>query len=143
MKNITISSIQECVSIATKIKIDDILMNDKIKGARKREKINARHLSMSLSKKYTNHSLAYIGTAHGGRDHATVLHACSTISNLIDTKDQLTIDNYHKAEKNILTKIASINSYKRFRRYLPISVHGKRCSYCGNKINSYKFKSVY
>jgi chromosomal replication initiator protein len=33
----------------------------------------------------TKSSLANIGMHCGGKDHATVLHACKTVNNLIDT----------------------------------------------------------
>ena len=40
---------------------------------------------MYLSKNYTKQSLEAIGRAVGGRNHATVSHACQTISNLMET----------------------------------------------------------
>lgn len=52
---------------------------------RKREIVQVRQLSMYFSKKMTNNSLANIGKHCGNKDHATVLHACKTINNLIDT----------------------------------------------------------
>ncbi len=52
---------------------------------RKREIVQARQLAMYFSKNLTKSSLAYIGSQIGKKDHATVLHACKTVSNLIDT----------------------------------------------------------
>ena len=52
---------------------------------RKREIVQARQIAMFLSKNYTKLSLASIGAQIGGKDHATVLHACKTVNNLIDT----------------------------------------------------------
>lgn len=52
----------------------------------KREIVQARQISMYLSKKYTDYSLSRIGDILGRKDHATVLHACKTIS------EQLEID---------------------------------------------------
>lgn len=52
---------------------------------RKREIVQARQMAMYLSCKYTNCSLATIGTKIGRKDHATVLHAKKVILNLIDT----------------------------------------------------------
>lgn len=52
---------------------------------RKRNIVQARQLSMYFAKKLTKHSLAYIGAQSGGKDHATVLHACKTVGNLSDT----------------------------------------------------------
>jgi chromosomal replication initiator protein len=39
-------------------------------------------MAMALAKELTNHSLPGIGNAFGGRDHATVLHACRKIEQL-------------------------------------------------------------
>jgi chromosomal replication initiator protein len=52
---------------------------------RKREVVQARQISMYFSKKMTKSSLASIGAHCGGKDHATVLHACRTVSNLSET----------------------------------------------------------
>ncbi|MDR0431411.1 MAG: chromosomal replication initiator protein DnaA [Tannerellaceae bacterium] len=54
--------------------------------SRKREIVQARQITMYLSKKYTNCSFSHIGKIVGKKDHATVLHACKTI------KDQIEID---------------------------------------------------
>ena len=43
---------------------------------------------MYFSKKLTKSSLANIGSQIGDRDHATVLHACKTVDNLIATDKQ-------------------------------------------------------
>jgi len=52
---------------------------------RKREVVQARQISMYFAKSLTKSSLATIGMHCGGKDHATVLHACRTVNNLIDT----------------------------------------------------------
>ena len=52
---------------------------------RKRDIVQARQLAMFFSKKLTKSSLATIGLHCGNKDHATVLHACRTVNNLIDT----------------------------------------------------------
>ncbi len=52
---------------------------------RKREIVQARQLAMYFSKSLTKESLASIGVQIGNKDHATVLHACKTVSNLIET----------------------------------------------------------
>ena len=52
---------------------------------RKREVVQARQIAMFFSKKLTKSSLANIGAHCGGKDHATVLHACKTVNNLMDT----------------------------------------------------------
>ncbi len=52
---------------------------------RKREIVQARQIAMYFSKALTKSSLASIGALIGGKDHATVLHACKTVNNLMDT----------------------------------------------------------
>jgi len=52
---------------------------------RKRETVQARQIAMYFSKSMTKSSLAAIGSQIGGKDHATVLHACRTVANLKDT----------------------------------------------------------
>ncbi len=52
---------------------------------RKREVVQARQIAMFFSKKMTKSSLASIGMQCGGKDHATVLHACRTVNNLSET----------------------------------------------------------
>ena len=52
---------------------------------RKREVVQARQIAMYFSKSMTKSSLANIGLHCGGKDHATVLHACRTVNNLMDT----------------------------------------------------------
>ncbi len=55
---------------------------------RKREIVTARQIAMYFAKQYTTASLTTIGEQIGGKDHATVLHACKTIENLSDTERQ-------------------------------------------------------
>lgn len=55
---------------------------------RKREVVQARQIAMFFSKKMTKSSLANIGAHCGGKDHATVLHACRTVNNLSETDKQ-------------------------------------------------------
>jgi chromosomal replication initiator protein len=58
---------------------------------RKREVVQARQISMFFSKKLTKASLASIGAHCGGKDHATVLHACRTVVNLSETDKQFKV----------------------------------------------------
>jgi chromosomal replication initiator protein len=46
---------------------------------------------MFFSKNLTKASLATIGSQIGGKDHATVLHACKTVNNLIETDKRFRI----------------------------------------------------
>jgi len=43
-----------------------------------------RQIAMYLSRMLTEHSLQEIGSAFGGRDHGTVIHACKTVENMMD-----------------------------------------------------------
>ncbi|MGB4536808.1 MAG: helix-turn-helix domain-containing protein, partial [Tenuifilaceae bacterium] len=52
---------------------------------RKREIVQARQIAMYFSKNLTKSSLSTIGSLIGNKDHATVLYACKTVNNLIDT----------------------------------------------------------
>lgn len=52
---------------------------------RKRHVVQARQIAMYFAKQMTKSSLTSIGAQCGGKDHATVLHACKTVNNLIDT----------------------------------------------------------
>lgn len=69
---------------------------------RKREVVQARQIAMYFSKKYTKCSLATIGSYIGGKDHATVLHACKAVENLIETDKQVAkdINEINEALKN-------------------------------------------
>lgn len=53
--------------------------------SRKREFVEARQIAMFVLKNFTNQSLKSIGWQFGGRDHSTVIHAKTTISDLMDT----------------------------------------------------------
>ncbi len=79
-REISIDYIQKVVCDYFGITID--LINSK---TRKREIVQARQLAMYFSKKHTKSSLATIGLQCGNKDHATVLHACRTINNLVET----------------------------------------------------------
>ena len=82
-REISIDYIQKVVCDYFNIAVDQI--NSK---TRKREIVQARQLAMFFSKRMTKASLASIGLHCGNKDHATVLHACRTVNNLIDTDKQ-------------------------------------------------------
>lgn len=79
-REVSIDYIQKVVSDYFNMPVE--LMKSK---TRKREIVQARQISMYFSKKLTKSSLASIGMQCGGKDHATVLHACKTVNNLQDT----------------------------------------------------------
>lgn len=52
--------------------------------SRKREIVQVRQIAMYLAKKHTDISASKIGMLIGNRDHATVLHACKIVKDLIE-----------------------------------------------------------
>lgn len=56
---------------------------------RRKEVVMARQVAMFLSKKLTKSSLKTIGLHFGGRDHSTVIHAHSTIEQMISEDPKL------------------------------------------------------
>ena len=80
VKEISIDYIQKVICDHFDLQVEKIHSN-----TRRREIVIARQLAMFFAKKHTKASLASIGTQCGKRDHATVLHACKTINNLIET----------------------------------------------------------
>ena len=82
-REISIDFIQKIVCDYFNLNLE--LINSK---TRKREIVQARQLAMYFSKKHTKSSLATIGLHCGNKDHATVLHACRTVNNLIETDKQ-------------------------------------------------------
>jgi len=75
------------IDIITKItceflNVEENKVRDK---TRKQEVVLARQLSMYLSKELTKSSLKTIGLHFGGRDHSTVIHACSAIDLLLQS----------------------------------------------------------
>lgn len=77
---ISVNRIQSAVCNYFNITTDQFLSK-----TRKREIVQARQIAMYLSRSLTKTSLSSIGTQLGGKDHATVLHACNTVCDLMDT----------------------------------------------------------
>jgi len=84
---ITIEYIQKIVCDYFNMPVDSLHSK-----TRKREVVQARQIAMFFSKNLTKSSLASIGSQIGHKDHATVLHACKTVNNLIDTDKQFKCD---------------------------------------------------
>lgn len=76
-KLVTIDNIQRTVANYFRIRTADLCSKN-----RSRSITRPRQIAMSLAKELTRHSLPEIGTAFGGRDHSTVLHACRKIREL-------------------------------------------------------------
>lgn len=79
-KEVSVESIQGIVCKYYNLELAAIQTN-----SRKREIVQARQVTMYLAKKYTDSSFSYIGKIVGKRDHATVLHACKTVKDQIET----------------------------------------------------------
>lgn len=79
-REISVDFIQKIVCDYFGIEVDALQSK-----TRKREIVQARQIAMYFSKCMTNSSLSTIGAKIGNKDHATVLHACKTINNLIET----------------------------------------------------------
>lgn len=95
-KEISIEYIQKVVCDHFNISIEKINSNK-----RDRDVVQPRQICMYFAKKYTKLPLATIGSYCGDRDHATVLHACRTISNLYETDKRVksAIDEIEKKMK--------------------------------------------
>lgn len=79
-KKISTQGIRDTVCEYFHISNDDLAS-----PSRKREVVQARQIAMYLAKTHTKDSLNTIGAAIGRRNHATVLHACKTVQDLMDT----------------------------------------------------------
>ena len=78
---VTIGKVQEVVCDYFNITRDTLLSK-----SRKRQIVQARQIAMYMSRNLiTGCSLSTIGMELGGKDHATVLHACTTVSDLMST----------------------------------------------------------
>jgi chromosomal replication initiator protein len=82
--NVTIENITKIV--CAYLNVDENKLRDK---TRKKEIVLARQLAMYLSKELTKSSLKTIGLHFGGRDHSTVIHACTSIEDDISKDPSL------------------------------------------------------
>ncbi|MDR1023014.1 MAG: chromosomal replication initiator protein DnaA [Prevotellaceae bacterium] len=96
-KEFTVDSIYKTVCDYFKIPSDDAQSK-----TRKREIVQARQIAMHFSKSMTKTSLASIGAQIGGKNHATVVHACKTVNNLMETDR-----NFFEMVNNIEKKLRS------------------------------------
>ena len=92
--DVTIDKVQKVVCDYFNITRDELLSK-----TRKRQIGQARQIAMYMSRTLINCSLSTIGAEIGGKDHATVLHACSTVNDLMTTD---------KAFKQYVTDIEKI-----------------------------------
>ena len=79
--DLTIDMVQQVVCDYFNITRDALLSK-----TRKRQIVQARQIAMYMSRTHiSNCSLSTIGSEIGGKDHATVMHACTTVSDLMST----------------------------------------------------------
>ena len=78
--DVSIDKVQKVVCDYFNITKDDLLSK-----TRKRQIVQARQIAMYMSRSLINCSLSTIGAEIGGKDHATVLHACNTVTDLMTT----------------------------------------------------------
>ena len=79
--DVTIDKVQEVVCEYFNITRETLLSK-----SRKRQIVQARQIAMFMSRNHIGGcSLSTIGMELGGKDHATVLHACTTVSDLMST----------------------------------------------------------
>lgn len=86
-KLVTIENIQKTVAQYYKMRVADLLS-----GKRNRSIARPRQVAMALAKELTSHSLPEIGSAFGGRDHTTVLHACQKVAELRGSDQRINED---------------------------------------------------
>jgi chromosomal replication initiator protein len=94
--NITFQTIENAVCKAFHLQPEQLRL-----PTRKREIAKARQTVFHLGKKYTRKSFADIGSWYM-KDHATALHACRTINNLIETNDKEFKPLIRAAESNMI-----------------------------------------
>ena len=77
---LTIDKVQRVVCDYFNVTKEDLLSK-----TRKRNIVQARQIAMYMSRNLISCSLSTIGAEIGGKDHATVLHACNTVTDLMST----------------------------------------------------------
>jgi len=86
-KEISIDFIQKLVCDYFTIPVEHVKSK-----TRKREVVQARQISMYFAKDLTKASLKNIGSYFGNRDHSTVIHACQTVNDLMETDKRFRAD---------------------------------------------------
>jgi chromosomal replication initiator protein len=81
---LTIEKIQTRICEHYQVRLQDVL-------SKKRPANIAfpRQVAMYLCRTLTHHSLQEIGSAFGGRDHGTVIHACKTVENTMEQDESV------------------------------------------------------
>lgn len=74
LSEISPDTVQRAVAKTFGVSVEEIRDN-----SRRKDLTNARHVAMYLCRELTPYSGVGIGKAFGGRDHATVIHACKKV----------------------------------------------------------------
>lgn len=98
-QNLTVACVEKILEdilqeeLASQVTIDDVqkkvcefyrlTLGDLLGKKRPANIAFPRQVAMYLCRLLTSHSLQEIGTAFGGRDHGTVIHACKTVENIV------------------------------------------------------------
>ncbi len=99
-KQITIEHIQRRV-----VEFFNLRQADMVSKRRPANIAFPRQVAMYLSRMMTNHALQEIGDCFGGRDHGTVIHACKTVENLMETDESI------RRNVEYLTKQLSVSNH--------------------------------
>ena len=83
-KNVSITDIIDIVTNHFDVRLTDLQSKKRSQSI-----TEPRQICMYLARSLTKHSLEEIGGHLGGRDHTTVMHACSKITNLGQTDPQM------------------------------------------------------
>jgi chromosomal replication initiator protein len=93
----TIAEIQATVAAAFGITVEQL-----VSSSRTARVTWPRQLAIQLARDLTNASLPAIGRQFGGRNHATVLHACKRVSERL-TNDQQAVDDLARLRRQLST----------------------------------------
>lgn len=106
---LTPEEIKNCIGKTSGVSIQEMEVPDRTPGARKREAVTARQSGMHIIKNYTRYSLTDTGKQFGDRDHATVLHACKVVSNLLDVDRE-----FQEFYWSVLNEVFRMDQIKRY-----------------------------
>jgi chromosomal replication initiator protein len=93
----TIAEIQAAVAAAFDITVEQL-----VSSSRAARVTWPRQLAIQLARDLTGASLPAIGRQFGGRNHATVLHACKRVSDRL-TNDQQAVDDLERLRRQLST----------------------------------------
>ena len=105
-------AIRDVIRTGTYIPTPDVIIEESARSfqltgadlrgqSRSKKTAMARQIAMYLMRNLTNLPLKEIGEEFGGRNHATVLHSCKAVSNLLET-DKAFRRQVEEIEKQVL-----------------------------------------